>query len=242
VKDSQETIIKDNPIVIMAGGLGTRLRPLTNSIPKPLLNLGNKPILEIIIDNFSSYGFKNIFLAVNYKAEMIKEYFGDGSKFSTNIQYLHEKDRLGTAGALSLLDKSSINKPIFVMNADVLTNVNFENFLYYHEMNNSIASIAVKDFEFQVPYGVINMKNNYTIASINEKPNFNFSVNVGLYVLNPEVLEHIKPGQALDMPDLINDLLEKGKEITSFPIYDTCVDIGEIKEYKAAIEQYKGIK
>lgn len=231
----------DNAVVIMAGGIGTRLRPLTLERPKPLLNIGNKPILQIIIDNFKNFGFKNIYLSVNYKAEMIMDYFKDGSSCGVDIKYLQEDKQLGTAGSLGLLKKKQIDKPIFVMNGDVLTNVNFEKFLEYHKAHNAVASIAVKEFEYQVPYGVINMANNYEISSITEKPSYNFTVNAGIYILNPEVLDSIADNELLDMPILINELLESGKKVSFFPIHDHCFDIGEIDEYHRVNESYKGV-
>lgn len=232
---------QENAVVIMAGGIGTRLRPLTLERPKPLLNIGNKAILQIIIDNFANFGFKNIYLSVNYKADMVKDYFKDGSEFGVKIKYLHESKKLGTAGSLSLLNRKKIDKPIFVMNGDLLTNVNFKKFLQYHNAHGAMASLAVKEYEYQVPYGVINMLNNYEIASIVEKPSYNFTVNAGIYILNPEVLDFVADNESLDMPVLINELLESKQKVSSFPIHDHYFDIGEIEEYERANESYKEV-
>ena len=145
-----------NRVVLMAGGLGSRLRPLTDEVPKPLLQVGDKPILETIINGFAKYGFGNIILSVGYKAEMIEAHFGDGSKFGVTIEYVHEDKRMGTAGALSLM-KDQLTEPFFVMNGDLLTNINFEHMLEYHLSNESIATMGVREYDFQVPYGVVNV-------------------------------------------------------------------------------------
>ena len=175
-----------NKVVLMAGGLGTRLRPLTDELPKPLLQVGNKPILETIINGFAKYGFKNIVLSVSYKAEMIEEYFGDGSKFGVNIEYVHENKRMGTAGALSLM-KEKLTEPFFVMNGDLLTNVNFEHMLEYHHSNHAKATMGVREYDFQVPYGVVNV-HGHDILSIEEKPVHKFFVSGGIYILDTNVL------------------------------------------------------
>jgi len=180
---------KSNPVVLMVGGLGTRLRPLTEHTPKPMLKVGNKPILETIILNFKKYGFVNIILCVSYKSEMIEEYFKDGSAFGVNIRYIHENKRMGTAGALSLA-KEKLNEPFFVMNGDLLTNINFENMMTYHLSNKAIATMGVREYDFQVPYGVVKT-DGIDILSIEEKPVHQFYVSGGVYVLSPEVLPYI---------------------------------------------------
>ncbi|RUM72289.1 MAG: alcohol dehydrogenase, partial [Sulfurovum sp.] len=171
---------KSNKVVLMVGGLGTRLRPLTDNIPKPMLKVGNKPILETIILNFKKYGFVNIVLCVSYKSEIIEAYFKDGSAFGVNIEYVHENKRMGTAGALSLA-KEKLNEPFFVMNGDLLTNINFENMLEYHLSNNAIATMGVREYDFQVPYGVVET-DGVNIVSIEEKPVHQFFVSGGIYV------------------------------------------------------------
>nr|WP_310795865.1 sugar phosphate nucleotidyltransferase [Heyndrickxia oleronia] len=153
-----EVASKENLVVLMAGGLGTRLRPLTNDMPKPMLNIGDKPILETIIESFKSYGFSNFIITVNYKKEIIKEYFKDGSYFGVNISYIDEDKRLGTAGALSLM-KHIPTLPFFVMNADLLTKMNYEQMLFFHNETNSMATMCVREYEYQIPYGVIKTEN-----------------------------------------------------------------------------------
>lgn len=230
---------KNNKVILMAGGLGTRLQPLTNEIPKPLLKVGTKPILETIIENFSNYGFKDIIVSVNYKADMIKNYFQDGSKFGVNIQYLEENKRLGTAGALSLL-KDEINEPFFVMNADLLTNVNFEQLLDFHIQGNSTSTMCVREYDFQVPYGVIKTKND-RIESIIEKPIHKFFVNAGIYLLSPEVLKFIPSNTFYDMPTLFEQVIEKKYNVLSFPIHEYWLDIGRVVDYERANSEYANI-
>jgi len=226
-----------NKVVLMVGGLGSRLRPLTDDIPKPLLKVGDKPILETIIENFKKYGFKNFIFCLNYKSDMIKEYFKDGSKFGVNIEYVLENKRMGTAGALSLIQKPK--EPFFVMNGDLLTNINFESMLEYHIQNNSIATMGVREYDFQVPYGVVNMKDN-KIMSIEEKPIHKFFVSGGIYLLDPQVLDII-PQQFYDMPNLFEELIKQNKNVISFPIQEYWLDIGRIEEYEKAQIEYERI-
>lgn len=228
---------RPNTVVLMAGGLGTRLRPLTEDIPKPLLKVGEKPIIETIIENFAKYGFRNIIISLNYKSEMIQEYFGDGSNHNINISYIHEDTKLGTAGALSLL-KEAPTGPIFVMNADILTNINFSHLLDYHIAENAVITMCVREYDFQVPYGVIKMNNN-EVQAIEEKPIHKFFVNAGIYILSPQILEKIPYNQYYDMPTLIEDMLNEEKKVSSFPIHEYWLDIGRISEFEKAQLDYK---
>ena len=227
---------KRNRVILMAGGLGTRLRPLTEDMPKPMLKVGNKPILETIIKNFASHGFVNITISLNYKAEMIREYFKDGSDFGVNIDYVEENTRLGTAGALSLL-KEQPNEPFFVMNADLLTDVNFSNLLDFHCFGNANATMCVREYEYQVPYGVIEIQND-SIASIVEKPIKKFFVNAGIYVLSSNIFEYIPQNEFFDMPTLFNILIEKQKKVLSFPIHEYWLDIGRMSDFEQAQSEY----
>lgn len=227
---------KRNRVILMAGGLGTRLRPLTEDMPKPMLKVGNKPILETIIKNFASHGFVNITISLNYKAEMIREYFKDGSDFGVNIDYVEENMRLGTAGALSLL-KDQPNEPFFVMNADLLTDVNFSNLLDFHCFGNANATMCVREYEYQIPYGVIEIENS-SISSIVEKPIKKFFVNAGIYVLSPNIFEYIPQNEFFDMPTLFNILIEKQKKVLSFPIHEYWLDIGRMSDFEQAQSEY----
>jgi len=227
---------KSNMVVLMVGGLGTRLRPLTDNTPKPMLKVGNKPILETIILNFKKYGFVNIVLCVSYKAEMIEVYFKDGSEFGVNIEYAHENKRMGTAGALSLV-KEKLTEPFFVMNGDLLTNINFENMMEYHLSNNSIATMGVREYDFQVPYGVVKT-DGADIVSIEEKPVHHFFVSGGVYVLGHEVLKYIPKDEYYDMPTLFEKVIEEKEKSISFPIQDYWLDIGRIEEFEKANNEF----
>ncbi len=231
-----ETKTKTNKVVLMVGGLGTRLRPLTQDTPKPMLDVGNKPILETIIQNFKRYGFTNIILSVNYKADLVQEYFKDGKDFGVNIEYIYENKRMGTAGALSLM-REKLNEPFFVMNGDLLTNVNFEHFFNFHTESNSVATMAVREYEHQIPFGVINQESGI-ITSIVEKPSQSYYVNAGIYMLDPAVLEVIPDDTFYDMPTLFCDLIEKGEQPVSFPVHEYWLDIGHINQLEQAREEY----
>lgn len=230
---------KRNRVILMAGGLGTRLRPLTEDIPKPMLKVGNKPILETIIKNFALHGFVNITISLNYKAEIIREYFKDGSDFGVNIDYVEESTRLGTAGALSLLEEQP-NDPFFVMNADLLTDVNFSNLLDFHCFGNANATMCVREYEYQVPYGVIEIENS-SIASIVEKPIKKFFVNAGIYVLSPNIFEYIPKNEFFDMPTLFNILIGQQKKVLSFPIHEYWLDIGRISDFEQAQIEFNNL-
>jgi len=228
--------LKKNKVVLMVGGLGTRLRPLTENVPKPMLKVGNKPILQTIVEKFSEYGYTDIIMCVNYKSNVIKEYFQDGKLFGVNIEYIFEEQRMGTAGALSLLNEK-LNEPFFVMNGDLLTNVNFEHLHHFHISNNSSGTMCVREYDFQVPYGVVNIKDS-KIISIEEKPTHEFFVSAGIYMLNPEVLQYIPANQFYDMPTLFEKLINENKNTISFPLREYWIDIGRIEEYKKANDEY----
>jgi nucleotidyl transferase len=239
IKEINELIrprYKNNKVILMVGGLGTRLRPLTQDIPKPMLKVGDKPILQTIVEKFAEYGYVNIVMCVNYKSQIIQDYFGDGSKFSVNIEYVLEEQRMGTAGALSLL-KDKPSEPFFVMNGDLLTNVNFENLNNYHMATNSIGTMCVREYELQVPYGVVNI-NDGRVISIEEKPTHKFFVSAGIYMLSPEVLNYVPKNEFFDMPALFEKLINLSKNVVSFPIMEYWLDIGRMDEYKRANEEY----
>ena len=230
---------KPNKVILMVGGLGTRLRPLTNDVPKPMLDVGNKPILHTIVENFAKYGYTDIIMCVNYKSEIIKEYFGNGDKFGVKIEYVLESQRMGTAGALSLLQKRP-KDDFFVMNGDLLTNVNFEYLHEYHKDSNALASICIRKYEMQVPYGVVNVRAN-KVTSIEEKPTQSFFVSAGIYMFSPIVLDFIPKGVFYDMPTLFSELLKHDFPIHPFPIREYWLDIGRMDEYRRANDEYEGV-
>ncbi len=228
---------KPNLVVLMAGGLGTRLRPLTENVPKPMLTVGTKPILETIIESFRQCGFRNFLLSVNYKAEQVIDHFKDGSQFGVSIEYLKEKKRLGTAGALSLIPEVP-EHPFIVMNGDLLTGLNFEHLLNYHVNTGSDASMCVRDYEFQVPFGVVETKG-ARITTIVEKPSHHFYVNAGVYVLQPNAVSMVPANTFYDMPQLFQDLIDNGKKVCSFPVKEYWLDIGRPTEFEQAQKEYE---
>ncbi len=227
---------KENWVVLMAGGLGSRLGSLTKNCPKPLLPIGNKPLLETILNNFISYGYRKFFISVSYKADMIKSHFGDGSKWGIEIQYLCEDKLLGTAGALSLLPQKP-NKPVFVMNGDLLTNINFDDLMESHQKQESKATMCIREFDFEVPYGVVRTEKGL-IKGIDEKPSQHFLVNAGVYVLEPEVIDLIEPDIRIDMTSLFRKLLEKNEKAAVFPIKGYWFDIGKSDDFRNANSEY----
>ncbi len=239
IGDLMQLSPRDNWVVLMGGGLGTRLRPLTDKCPKPLLKVGNKPVLEIILENFIEYGFREFFISVNYKAKMIENSIGNGSRWGVNIRYLREEKPLGTAGALGLLPERP-NLPLIVMNADVLSNVNIHHLLDFHKKHQASASMCVWEYHFQVPYGVIKTSE-HRLISINEKPRQRFFVNAGVYVLEPEVLDSFLPNTAMDMTSLFEQLIAQGCETIAFPIREYWMDIGRPADLERANGDYSEI-
>ncbi|NOH70307.1 CBS domain-containing protein [Vibrio pectenicida] len=230
---------RNNRVVLMVGGLGSRLRPLTEHIPKPMLKVGGKPILETIISRFSSHGFRKIILCVNYKSNIIRDHFGDGSDFGVEISYVEESKRMGTAGALSLLEEVP-DEPIFIMNGDLLTNINFEHLLDYHERSQSIATMCVREFDIEVPFGVVEVKED-RIEAIKEKPKMQFFVNAGIYVLSPNAIEVLPKGEYYDMPSLFEALINNNENVVSFPLREYWLDIGRIDEFNRANEEFNEV-
>lgn len=231
--------VKPNKVVLMVGGLGTRLHPLTKDTPKPMLKVGDKPILHTIVERFASYGFVNIAMCVNYKAKTIQDYFGNGEKFGVQIEYVLEQERMGTAGALSLLTTRP-GEAFFVMNGDLLTNVNFESLLDYHQTHQAAATMCVREYDFQVPYGVVNIDGN-KVTSIVEKPVHKFFVSAGIYMLSPQVLDLIPNGEYYDMPTLFEKLIAQNQNTVSFPIHEYWLDIGRMNEYEQANREYNEV-
>jgi len=228
-----------NPVVVMAGGLGTRLRPLTNDCPKPLLKIGGQPILETILENLSSYGFHRFYFSVNYHSEMIEEYFGDGSTWGVSIEYVREDKRLGTAGPLSLLPEVP-SAPLIVMNGDLLTTLNFRHLLTFHSEQQAAATMCVREYSMQVPYGVVEVEGS-TITRIREKPTERYFVNAGVYVFTPEVLALVPNNQYFDMPDLFTAILESQGRTAAFPIHEYWQDVGQKEDFHRANGEYENI-
>ena len=231
---------KDNPVVLMAGGIGKRLHPLTKDIPKPLLQIGPQPILETILKNFVEKGYKNFFLSINYKGQMIRDYFGDGSAFGAHIQYLVEDKALGTAGGLSLLSHSHSQRPkipFIVMNGDLLTKVDFSQMIHFHLKNEAQATLCVREYQSSIPFGVVDL-GDIQVQALHEKPIQTHWINAGIYVLNPNILNAIPQNTYLDMTTLLNSLLKQKQKVCAFPIREYWLDIGQPKDFAKAGGDY----
>lgn len=222
----------ENWVVLMAGGLGTRLRPLTEKTPKPMLRVGNKPLLETILENFVSQDFRQFYISINYRADLIKEHFADGSRWGAEIRYLHEKQEMGTAGALSLIEETPTT-PLLVMNGDLLTNVNFRNLLRFHQEQDSMATMCVREIDLEVPFGVVNI-NRERIVQIDEKPVHRFLVNAGIYLIEPSVLALIPSGRRSDMTAIFGKIVDAGHTTAVFPIREYWLDVGRPEQYRIA--------
>jgi dTDP-glucose pyrophosphorylase len=217
--------------LIMAGGFGKRLRPLTNCLPKPMLPVGGRPLLEFIVDRLRLAGITKIFISTHYLSEHIVEHFGHGGKFGVELQYLKESKPLGTAGALGLMPPSDV--PLLVINGDVLTEVDFRAMLSFHLEHEAALTMAVKEYTMQVPYGVVET-GGPRVRQLWEKPSYSFLTNAGIYILDPSVLGCIERNQRIDMPDLIKRLIREDRMVSSFPLVEYWLDIGQHAEYEQA--------
>jgi dTDP-glucose pyrophosphorylase/CBS domain-containing protein len=226
------TPVRENWVVIMAGGLGTRLAELTRDTPKPMLRVGTRPILETIVRSFADQGFGRFYMAVNYKADQIEAHFREGAEHGVEIRYLREQQRLGTAGALSLLPDLP-SQPLVVTNADLLTKEDFGAMVDRHVEARVEATMAVRDYEMQVPFGVVREREG-RIEAIEEKPMQRFVVNAGMYVLSPEAVAMVPLGRSYDMPTLFQQLVDAGRATRCHPIAGYWMDIGRMGDYERA--------
>ncbi|ABV51057.1 Nucleoside-diphosphate-sugar pyrophosphorylase [Prochlorococcus marinus str. MIT 9215] len=233
--DGSEKIM-NNPVIIMAGGLGSRLRPHTDKCPKPMLKINGKPILEIIIKNCIDSGFREFFISVNYLKNIIKDYFGDGSKWGIKISYLEENEPLGTGGSLILLPKD-LKNPFLVLNGDVLTKFNPSKLLEFHNKNNATATLSVREYILEVPFGVVET-DGLQVTDLLEKPSYPKLVNAGVYVLNPNVISLIKNEEKLDMPELLLRVQQRSQKVIAFPIHEYWLDIGRLESLKKAFSTW----
>ena len=225
----------ENPVFIMAGGFGTRLRPLTDNCPKPMLKVGGSPILETTLQRFIREGFVNFYISTHYMPEVIRNYFGDGNDRGVNITYVHEEKPLGTGGALGLLPDDMPDLPIVMMNGDLLTAVDFSRLLEFHNKHNAEATMAVREYEYQIPYGVIN-GDGMRVMSMEEKPVQRFFVNAGIYVVSQGLAREVQPNQCIDMPTLLEQQILAEKDVMMFPIHEYWLDIGRMDDFHRAQE------
>jgi dTDP-glucose pyrophosphorylase/CBS domain-containing protein len=217
--------------VIMAGGLGTRLLPLTEEVPKPMLLVGGKPLMERVIEQLRQAGIRRVNLTTHYKSEKIVEHFGDGGAFGVELNYMNEEQPLGTGGALGLMPRPS--QPLLVINGDILTQVNFRAMFEFHQEQKADLTVAVRRYEMQVPYGVIEC-DGARVQRLQEKPQIGFLVNAGIYLLEPSVYQFIPQNTSFKMTDLIQWLLDAGRSVVSFPVHEYWLDIGQHADYKQA--------
>lgn len=213
-----------NHVVLMAGGTGLRLRPHTDSKPKPMLDVGGRPMLQIILERCISAGLQSFSLSVGYLKEQVKDHFGDGSQWGVSIAYLEESEPLGTVGALSLLPNRP-SEPLLVMNGDVLTKLPLTRLLEFHAENSADATLCVREYEYEIPFGVVNTNGMY-LRSFTEKPRVAHQVSAGIYVLNPGMLDLIPAQQRLDMPALLESALARNARLMVFPVHEYWQDVG----------------
>jgi dTDP-glucose pyrophosphorylase len=222
-----------NPVVLMAGGFGTRLSPLTDNCPKPMLKIGGVPILEIVLQSFIRAGFSDFYISTHFMPEKIEDYFKDGERWEVNISYIYEETPLGTGGALGLLNKNLPDLPIIVMNCDVLTDVDFCQLLEFHLENCADVTMCVRKYDYQIPYGVVNVVDT-KVESMIEKPVHEFFVNAGIYVVNPDFISTIPENEKLDMPTIIEGKMALNKNVLVFPIHEYWLDIGRMDDFNRA--------
>ena len=232
VDDFLQVAKRDTPVVIMAGGLGTRLNELTREKPKPMLPVGGRPVLEMILNRFVLQGFTDIWLAVNYRSEVIESYFGDGSKYGAQVRYLKENKRLGTAGALSLLPPDIV-EPVVVSNADVITSVDYAALVDTHKANGAVATMAVREQEFAIPFGVI-VESEGRMMRIEEKPVHRLVVNAGIYVLSAHAVRSVPADTYFDMPQLFDALVARKQAVFCERVNGYWLDIGQRADYEEA--------
>lgn len=231
-----EPALRSNTMVIMAGGLGKRLLPLTEDCPKPMLPVGGKPMLELIIERAKGEGFMNFVVSVHYLGHIIEDYFGDGQKWGVNISYLHENSPLGTAGAISLLDPLP-QLPVVVTNGDVLTDIRYGEMLDFHLRHDAVATMAVRLHEWQNPFGVVRTEG-IQIVGFDEKPVHRSHVNAGIYVLAPTAFDALVAGQQCDMPTLFERIQSAGRSTIAYPMHEPWLDVGRPDDLQLARTKY----
>jgi NDP-sugar pyrophosphorylase family protein len=231
-QDLTKSLQLDNTVVLMAGGLGTRLRPLTEQCPKPLLPVSGRPMLEHIIRRARAEGFRRFCVAVHYLGHMIEDHFGDGSSLGVSISYLREESPLGTAGALSLLPTIPAG-PVIVMNGDVITDVRLADLVEFHDRHRAAATMAVRVHEWQHPFGVVRTAG-IDIVGVEEKPVVRTHINAGVYVLEPRALRTLRHGEHCDMPSLFLRLRESGERTIAYPMHEPWLDVGRRDDFERA--------
>ncbi|WP_333575882.1 nucleotidyltransferase family protein [Sphingobacterium sp.] len=227
--------------VLMAGGEGKRLRPLTEKTPKPLLKVGDKPIIEYNIERLKKVGIKNVNLSINYLGDQLIDYFGDGKDRDLNIQYVKEDKPLGTVGSILLVDHFS-HDDIIVMNSDLLTNIDFADFFQTYKKTDADMAVATTSYHVDVPYAVLEVNESNTVKSLKEKPRYTYYSNAGIYILKRDLLKMIPENQFFDITDLMDRILEMNLKLVTYPINGYWLDVGKHEDFKKAQEDIKHIK
>lgn len=222
--------------IILAGGKGTRLAPYTTVFPKPLMPIGDIPILEIVIRQLAYYGFHNLTLAVGYLAELLMAYCGDGTKFGVHIDYSREEEPLGTAGPIALV--KNLNDTFLVMNGDLLTTIDYSAMLASHRARGAIATVASYQRDVKIDLGVIEISDDFWITNYIEKPTYHYSVSMGIYIFEPAILNYIQPNQRLDLPELMINLIQDKQKVNVFPFKGYWLDIGRPDDYALAVHEF----
>ncbi len=229
--ENKQTQLLKNKVLILAGGEGKRLHPITKEIPKPLINIGGRPIMETSIRSIASYGFNDFIISVNYKKEKIISYFQNLKSFKGKISFLKEKQPLGTIGPFGQLD--NLDCPTIVINGDIITKVNFASLLSFHEKNNADVTLCLKIIQNTIPYGVLATKD-LNLLEFDEKPKANVQINAGIYVLNPKIKKIIGNNKKMDLPELVKKLLENKMKVICFPVHEYWIDVGEMSTLERA--------
>lgn len=233
----QKKLLTGVPVVIMAGGKGTRLDPLTKILPKPLIPVGEKTMVEHIIDNFKTFGIEKFYFILNYKGTMIEAYFNSIER-DYQIEFIWEKEFLGTAGGLKLLE-NKLNGDFVVSNCDILVKADFYDVYNYHKDNESFLTSITSIQHHKIPYGVVNIQNGGKIKNIEEKPEYSFQINTGVYFFNSEVFKYIPDNKYFDMPELIKSLIKNNKKVLAYPVNESnYVDMGQWEEYKMVLKNF----
>lgn len=223
----------DNPVFIMAGGFGTRLKPLTDNCPKPMLPIGNKPMLQHTIERLKRQGFHNFFISLHYLPEKIKEYFGDGDSMGVKISYVYEDAPLGTGGAIGLLPSDMVSKPLVLLNGDVLTDLDFADILDAHERNKADATMCLREQETSLAYGVVEVIAG-SVTNMTEKPTYRHLINTGIYVLSTAFVKSVRKHVRIDLPSLLEQRIQDGHLVSAYTFYGKWLDIGQMNDYLSA--------
>lgn len=228
----------ENPVFIMAGGFGTRLSPLTDNCPKPMLPVAGKPILRHTIERMKLQGFRNFYISTHYLPDQIMDYFGDGSELGVRVTYVHEESPLGTGGAVGLLPSDISEKPLILLNGDILTDLDFVDLLESHESNKVDATMCLREQETSLAYGVVDVVDG-TVVGMIEKPTYRHLINTGIYVLSHSCIKSIEKAERIDMPSLLQQRMKKGLIVNAYSFYGRWIDIGQMNDYLRAQDEYK---